>query len=163
MDWEVFAWIGHRRFARHWSVSQLRAELSDTYDIGLSDDILERAIRRYQTMLAAREQDPSLLAEEYREVEDLVLSIDGLQPEKGHETLYVVRERGAKRVWFAESLLSSSEAEVRRLLVQAQTWAEQLERPVGFGQAGGLRQGDPAGVPRHAPPLLCQSLPPRCS
>lgn len=130
MDWEVFAWIGHRRFARHWSVSQLRAELSDTYDIGLSDDILERAIRRYQTMLAAREQDPSLLAEEYREVEDLVLSIDGLQPEKGHETLYVVRELGAKRVWFAESLLSSSEAEVRRLLVQAQTWAEQLERPV---------------------------------
>jgi len=130
MDWEVFAWIGHRRFARHWSVSQLREELSDTYDIGLSDDTLERAIRRYQTMLAAREQDPSRLAEEYREVEDLVLSIDGLQPEKGHETLYVVRELGAKRVWFAESLISSSEAEVGRLLVQARAWAEQLERPV---------------------------------
>ena len=130
MDWEVFAWIGHRRFVRHWSVSQLRAELSDTYDIRLSDDTLERAIRRYQTMLAAREQDPVRLAEDYREVEDLVLSIDGLQPEKGHETLYVVRELGAKRVWFAESLLSSSEAEVRRLLVQARTWAQSLERPV---------------------------------
>jgi hypothetical protein len=130
MDWEVFAWIGHRRFARHWSVPQLREELSDTYAIRLSDDTIERAIRRYQTMLAAREQDPSLLTEEYREVEDLVLSIDGLQPEKGHETLYVVRELRAKRVWFAESLLSSSEAEVRRLLVQAQAWAQSLGRPV---------------------------------
>jgi len=81
-------------------------------------------------MLAAREQDPCRLAEEYREVEDRVLSIDGLQPEKGHETLYGVRELRAKRVWFAESLLSSSEAEVRRLLVQAQTWAERLGCPV---------------------------------
>ena len=130
MDWEVFAWIGHRRFARHWSVPQLRAELSDTYAIGLSDDTLEGAIRRYQTILAAREQDPSRLTERYREVEDLVLAIDGLQPEKGHETLYVVRELRATRVWFAEALLSSSEAEVRRLLVQAKAWAEQDRKSV---------------------------------
>jgi hypothetical protein len=30
-----------------------------------------------------------------------VLSIDGLQPEKGHETLYVVRELNARRAWFS--------------------------------------------------------------
>jgi hypothetical protein len=81
-------------------------------------------------MLAARQQDPSLLAKEYRDVEDLILSIDGLQPEKGHETLYVVRELRRRRVWFAEPLLSSSRAEVRRLLTQARQWAERLKRPV---------------------------------
>jgi hypothetical protein len=53
-----------------------------------------------------------------------------LQPEKGHETLYVVREVGQKRVWFAEALLSSSAAEVRRLLVKARQWAERLDLPV---------------------------------
>lgn len=130
MDWEVFSWIGHRRFARHWSVPQIREELSDTYDIVLSADTLERTIHRYQTMIAAREQDPALLSEVYRDVADLVLSIDGLQPEKGHETLYVVRELRAKRVWFAESLLSSSAVEVRRLLVQARAWAAHLGLPV---------------------------------
>jgi hypothetical protein len=130
MDWEVFAWIGHRRFARHWRVPQIREELSDTYQIALSDDAIEKAILRYQTMLAARERDPEVLAEEYRNVSDLVLAIDGLQPEKGHETLYVVRELRCKRVWFSESLISSSEAEVRRLLVQAREWAERLGLPV---------------------------------
>ncbi len=25
--WDVFAWIGHRRFSRHWSVPQIRYEL----------------------------------------------------------------------------------------------------------------------------------------
>jgi len=132
IDWQVFTWIGHRRFARHWSVPQIREELSDTHDIVLSEDAIENSIRQYQIMLAAREQDPKVLAHAYRDVKDLVLSIDGLQPEKGHETLYVVRELRAKRVWFAESLISSSAAEVRRLLVQARQWAERLQLPVSL-------------------------------
>ena len=34
--------------------------------------------------MAAREQNSERLAEIYRDVDDVVLSIDGLQPEKGH-------------------------------------------------------------------------------
>ena len=122
--------MGHRRFARHWSVPQLRSELADTYQIPLSADAIEDALRRYQTMLAARQQDSQVLAAAYQHVKALVLSIDGLQPEKGHETLYVVRELNAKRLWFAEALLSSSADEVRRLLSQARAWATQLGLPV---------------------------------
>src|SRR5256884_4732121 len=81
-------------------------------------------------MRAARQQDPQVVAAAYRHVEALVLSLDGLQPEKGHETLYVVRELNAKRIWFAEALLSSSADEVRRLLSQARAWATQLGLPV---------------------------------
>ena len=55
-------------------------------------------------MLAARQQDPEPLRRQYQSVEEIILSIDGLQPEKGHETLYVVRELTQKRVWFAEPL-----------------------------------------------------------
>jgi hypothetical protein len=130
IGWDVFAWIGHRRFARHWSITQIKNELADSYAITLSADALEDALRRYQTMVAARHSDPVRLAEEYADVEGLVLSIDGLQPEKGHETLYVVRELRRQRVWFAESLLSSSADEVRRLLEQAKDWAERLGKPV---------------------------------
>src|SRR5215468_12537976 len=81
-------------------------------------------------MLAARQQDPVQLAEAYRDIPSLVLTIDGLQPEKGHETLYVVRELMRKRVWFAEPLLSSATSEVRRLIVVARQWAERLGKPV---------------------------------
>jgi hypothetical protein len=130
VGWDVFCWLGQRRFARHWSVPQIRAELADTYRIVLSADAIERYIDRYQCMLAARQQDPAVLAADYRRVKELVLAIDGLQPEKGHETLYVVREVTQKRVWFAEALISSSAAEVRRLLVQARQWAERLGKPV---------------------------------
>src|SRR2546427_6114961 len=84
----------------------------------------------YQTMLAARQQDPARLAEAYTDIEALVLTIDGLQPEKGHETLYVVRELMRKREWFAEPLLSSAEQEVHRVIVLARQWAERLAKPV---------------------------------
>ena len=130
MGWDGLCWLGHRRFARHWSVPQLRAELKDTYQIRLSDDAITHYIGLYQTMLAARQQDPEWLADAYRDIPSLVLTIDGLQPEKSHETLYVVRELMRKRVWFAEPLLSSATQEVHRLLVLARQWAERLGKPV---------------------------------
>ena len=130
LGWDVVCWLGHRRFARHWSVGQLRAELADTYHICLSDDAIECYIRRYQQMLAARQQDAHRLAATYADVDAVVLAIDGLQPEKGHETLYVVRELERKRVWCAEALVSSATAEVQQLLAQARSWAERLGKPV---------------------------------
>jgi len=81
-------------------------------------------------MLAARQQDPEQLAEVYRNIGSLVLTIDGLQPEKGHETLYVVRELMRKRVWFAVPVLSSATQEVQQLIILARQWAEHLGKPV---------------------------------
>ena len=130
LGWDVFCWIGHRRFSRHWSVPQIRGELQDSDPIRISDDAIEDVIAKYQVIVAAREQDPERMADIYRDVDDVVLSIDGLQPEKGHETLYVVRELTQKRVWFGESLVSSSAPEVRRLIARAREWAERLGKRV---------------------------------
>jgi hypothetical protein len=130
IGWDVFCWLGHRRFARHWSVSQLQAELRESYRIPLSFDAILAYLGRYQTLLAARQQDPQQVAKAYANIDSLVLSIDGVQPEKGHETLYTVREWTARRIWFAESLLSSNQDEVRRLLARAHQWAKRLGKPV---------------------------------
>jgi hypothetical protein len=130
VGWDVFCWLGHRRFARHWSVPQLRLELLDSYDIVLSEDAIEDYLQCYQCMLAARQQDPVLLEKHYRTTHHVMLSIDGLQPEKGHETLYVVREMREERVWFAEALLSSATDEIRPLIVRARDWAKRLGLPV---------------------------------
>jgi len=111
-------------------VPQLRDELLDSYRIPLSPDAISVYIQRYQNMLAARQQDFANLRLAYENINQVDLTIDGLQPEKGHETLYAVRELRAKRVWFAESLISSSEAEVRRLLVRAGAMAQLLGKPI---------------------------------
>ena len=83
-------------------------------------------------MLAARQQDAESMRRHYQSATDVILCIDGLQPEKGHEALYVVRELSRKRVWFAEPLLSATEDEVRRLIQKAGEWAESLGVSVGL-------------------------------
>src|SRR4051794_27036598 len=130
--WDAFCWIGHRRCARHMAIPTIRSELRDDYAIKLSETAIDTYIRRYQVMLAARQQDPESLRRHYTATAELILSIDGLQPEKGHETLYVVRELTGKRVWFAEPLLSATAAEVRRLIKKAREWAEALGKPVAL-------------------------------
>ena len=132
IGWDVFCWIGHRRCSRHMAISLIQSELLDDYAIKLSEDAIDKSIRRYQVMLAARQQDPESLRRHYESVAEIILCIDGLQPEKGHETLYVVRELTRKRVWFAEPLLSATADEVRRLIAKAKGWAESLGTPVGL-------------------------------
>ncbi len=132
IGWDVFCWIGHRRFSRHWSIPQIRGELHDSFAIDLTEPGIANYIRRDQTMVAARQQDPGALRQHYHQTDALILSIDGLQPEKGHETLYVVRELTGKRVWFAEALLSATADEVRRLIINAREWAASLGKPVAL-------------------------------
>jgi hypothetical protein len=132
IGWDVLCWIGHRRCSRHWAIPQIQGELRDDYDIRLSAESIARYIQYYQVMLAARQEDPEALRRQYRSVAEIILSIDGLQPEKGHETLYVVRELTQKRIWFAESLISATAGEVRRLIKKARDWAESLDKTVAL-------------------------------
>ena len=132
IGWDVFCWIGHRRCSRHMAIPLIRSELLDDYGIKLSDDAIDQYIRRYQVMLAARQQDAESLRRHYESATEIILCIDGLQPEKGHEALYVVRELTRKRVWFAEPLLSATAEEVRRLISKAKQWAEWLGQPVAL-------------------------------
>ncbi len=55
-------------------------------------------------MLAARQQDAESLRRHYESVAEIILCIDGLQPEKGHEALCVARELTQERLWFAEPI-----------------------------------------------------------
>jgi hypothetical protein len=132
IGWDVFCWIGHRRCSRHLSIPYIQSELWDAHAIRLSDDAIANYIQRYHAMVAARQQDPAALRRQYESVEEIILSIDGLQPEKGHETLYVVRELTRKRVWFAEALISATADEIRRLVVLAKEWATSLDKTVGL-------------------------------
>src|SRR5215471_20366161 len=71
IGWDVFCWIGQRRFSRHWAIPQIRAELLDSFTIDLTEPGIARYIRRYQAMLAARQQDPGALRQHYREADSI--------------------------------------------------------------------------------------------
>jgi len=130
IDWELFTWMGFRRFKRHWSVPQIHEELLDSHQIYISKNTITDYLRKYQVMVAAWYQDLERMREEYKDCLGVILTIDGLQPEKGHETLYVVRELKKQRVWFAEPLISSSYAEIRKVIQRAKVLSQQLNKSI---------------------------------
>ena len=131
IGWDVFCWIGHRRFSRHWAVPQIQTELSDTYEIRLTDTAITqfthplpdhgrrsparpRAPACNFTKASMRSSSPSTVC----------------NPKRATRLLYVVRELTQKRVWFAEPLISATDDEVRRLIATAKTWVESLGKTV---------------------------------
>jgi hypothetical protein len=130
LRWEVVCGLGHRRFARHWAVGQIRTALAETYQRRWSDEAIARAIHRSPPRRAARQHDPPQRAAADADVDAVSLRSDGLQPEKGPATLSVVRARERHRVWLAAALLSRATAAVQQRLAQARRWAERLGTPV---------------------------------
>ena len=86
---DVIRGIGHRRSSRHRSIPQVR-RANDPFAVELAETGIANSIRRDQAMLAARRHDHG--------VYPLILSIDGLPPERGNEMLSVVRELTGTRV-----------------------------------------------------------------
>jgi hypothetical protein len=111
-------------------VPQIHEELLDSYQVNISENTITDYLRKYQVMVAARHQDLERMREAYKECLGVVLTIDGLQPEKGHETLYVVRFLTNQRVWFAQALISISIAEIRKVIQRAKDLAQQLNKPI---------------------------------
>ena len=130
VGWDVFAWIAEGRFESGWSVPRLRRELAEGHGIELSEDAIEKYVKRCKALTSAGERPPAALARKYSGTRDLVMSIDGLRAQGANRTLYVVGELGRKRVWFAEVLAQDDAqddaAAVRELFEQAREWAKAL-------------------------------------
>jgi hypothetical protein len=79
MSWDLFAWMGHKRYARHWSIPQLLEELDDRFGIQVSFDMVGRYLAQYQRMVAGRQADMRLLAAEYEGIPRPPLLCAGLR------------------------------------------------------------------------------------
>ncbi|MCE3199497.1 hypothetical protein [Paenibacillus sonchi] len=124
---DVLALVGQLRFKRHYSLSEPHEELNQR-GVVTSERNCERLYERYLTLLRSSVTDHlrETLAEVVQEHGVLLLSMDGVQPEKGNETLYVVREGFSGSILAAQNLKSGSEEELKRLLEPV----EQLGFPI---------------------------------
>ena len=53
IGWDVFCWIGHRRFARHWGIPQIRQELEDTYRMYVVRELTRRRVLFAEPLLSS--------------------------------------------------------------------------------------------------------------
>src|SRR4051794_688796 len=112
---DVIALIGRLRYAEHRSVPEIRTHL-----VGRNVSVSERAVTnlldRYDELLAVALADDRRLKTVLAGQGKVILGIDGLRPDVGHEVLWVVRDCLSGEILLARSLLSARQQDLAGLL-----------------------------------------------
>lgn len=112
---DVITLVGALRHAEHRSVPEIHRELSGR-GVGISERSVTNLLDRYEELVALRLSDRAGLRERLEEQGRAVLAMDGLQPDVGHEVLWVVRECLSGEVLLARSLLGGTSKDLKPLL-----------------------------------------------
>jgi hypothetical protein len=130
---DIVLLVGRLRLREHQTVDEIHRELLKQLE-PLGVKIARREIlylfEAYCTLLRASSEakdDQQWLAQ-VKENGGIIVSVDGIQPEKGNETVYLVRDALTGRVLAAENVTSSETAVMKALL--APVVALEVERKV---------------------------------
>ena len=112
---DVIATIGALRYAEHKSVPEIHRALRER-GVDVAQRSVTGLLERYDELLALSLSDADRLREITAREGRVVLALDGLQPDVGHEVLWVLRDCLSGEVLLAKSLLSATGADLAVLL-----------------------------------------------
>jgi hypothetical protein len=115
---DVIATIGRLRHAEHRSIPEIHAELTRR-GVVIAQQTVTNLLDRYDELLALSCSDTERLRRVTAQSGRVILAIDGLQPDVGHEVLWVIRDVLSGEVLLARSLLSSTQDDLTELLGEA--------------------------------------------
>jgi hypothetical protein len=131
---DVIAAIGNRRYRHHETVSEIHAYLREK-GVVISERSVTNQLDRYDELVALSLQSSDRLQAVFKQQGRVILAIDGLQPDMGHEVLWVVRDCLSGEVLCARALLSSSADDLSKLLAEVkQDLLVDVEAVVSDGQ-----------------------------
>lgn len=108
---DVIALIGQLRYGQHRSIPEIHRDLRGC-GLEIAERTVTKLLARYEELLALRLADTASLRERLAEQGRVVLGLDGLKPDVGHEVLWVVRDCLSGEVLLARTLLSEAEKEL---------------------------------------------------
>jgi hypothetical protein len=158
---DVVAVVGQLRYAGHSSVAEIHRHLVQR-GVRIAERTVTHLLHRYEELLAVHLGDQRRIHERLRAHGRVILALDGLQPDVGHEVLWVVRDCLSGEVLLARSLLSGTGEDLAALLHEA---VAPLPVPVAGVISDGqhpIRDAVAAVLP-GVPHQLCQFRYPRAA
>ncbi len=150
---DVIALVGTLRYTSHRSVPEIHQALRDR-GVPIAERTVTHLLQRYEELVALSLSDQHRLRERFKEQGQIILALDGLQPDVGHEVLWVLRDCLSGEVLLARSLLSACEADLASLLREVQ---QALDVPIRGAISDGqhsIRKAVQAALP-DVPHQLC--------
>ncbi|MGL4553920.1 MAG: ISNCY family transposase [Gemmataceae bacterium] len=115
---DVLALVGRLRHAEHRSVPEIHQELTRR-GAAIAPRSVSNPLDRHDELRALATADRQRLHALLRKQRRVVLATDGLQPDVGHEILWVLRDCLSGEILLARSLLSTTVKDLKALLTEA--------------------------------------------
>lgn len=132
---DVIALIGALRYVQHQSVPEMHRTLQ-ARGVDIAQRSVTNLLERYDELLALALTDPERLREITAREGRVILALDGLQPDMGHEVLWILRDCLSGEVLLAKSLLSATSEDLSALLREV---AAALQVPIAAVVSDGQR------------------------
>src|SRR3954447_7075807 len=114
---DVMALVGRLRHAEHRSIPEIHRHPTGR-GLVLAQRTVTNLLDRYDELRALATADPKRLGPLLRQQRRVILAIDGLQPDVGHEVLWVLRDCLSGEILLAKSLLSSTAPDLAGLITE---------------------------------------------
>ncbi len=116
---DVIALVGQLRHGQHRSIPEIHQELC-ARGVVIAERTVTNLLARYEELITLRLTDREALRTRLLPQGQVILGLDGLKPDVGHEVLWVLRDCLSGEVLLARSLLSEAEEELVALLQEVQ-------------------------------------------
>jgi len=118
--------VGYRRFWLHQTLEELHEWLTQDLNLPISEREILNVIGDFLALLRAGQSDK--IRQRLEGLKELVIGLDGMQPEKGNTCLYIVREMQSGLTLLAENLDDSAHPVLRvRLFEPLKILAQELD------------------------------------
>jgi hypothetical protein len=125
---ELVVRIGYQRFWRHQTMYEIHDWLTQDLHLVICAREVANLIIDFLALLSAAQ--PARIRDKLSRLPGLIISIDGMQPEKGNDCLYIVREIQCGVTLLAANLVDSSqEALCTQLFDPLKALAHELGKP----------------------------------
>jgi len=151
---DVIAAVGSWRYREHRSVPEIHRRLRGR-GVAISERSVTNLLHRYDELMALSVLDVERLRRITGEQGRVILALDGLQPDVGHEVLWVLRDCLSGQVLLTASLLSARQADLAGLIEPVR---DALDVPIAGVISDGqrsIRKAVAEALP-EVPHQLCQ-------
>ena len=116
---DVIALVGFLRYQHHQSLAEIHQSLHER-GLTIGERTVLNLLARYEELVTLHMTDRERLQPLVQKQGSLILAVDGLKPDVGHEVLWVVRDCVSGELLLTRPLLSEREADLVTLLKEVQ-------------------------------------------
>jgi hypothetical protein len=153
---DIITVVGQLRYGEHRRVPEIHQRLVER-GVSIAQRTVTALLERYEELVTLHLADEERVKARLKRQGQVRLSIDGMQPDVGHEVLWIIRDCLSGEVLLARTLLSSTRGDLAALLKEVKEVLDPLAVPIKGIVSDGqqtIRQAVERSLP-NVPHQLC--------